>query len=135
MIQEMECGYRKYGPLVSQRESTSLDAADFFRCIRLCPVATAFIVGADFIPLSAPQEATAVIPQGTIQEYQSYQTVINSAVLKSAEAAEAHISGNSVQGNIGIAGGAFARRDVSAAVGWLSVVVGIVGAGIGIVGL
>ncbi|ORX35439.1 hypothetical protein BD324DRAFT_652567 [Kockovaella imperatae] len=79
---------------------------------------------------AAPTVATAIVPAGTIQNYNSYQTQINSVVLKSAEAAEAASSGQ-VSGNIGAA-----RRGVQEqAAGLVAAVVGFVGLGVGLVGL
>jgi hypothetical protein len=69
---------------------------------------------------SAPDVATAIVPEGTIQDYNSYQTNINSAVLSKAEAAVA--TGGSTGG---------ASRVQEKTAGWAAVAIGVVGAGIG----
>jgi len=66
-----------------------------------------------------PAVATAIVPEGTIQDYQSYQTVVNSAVLASAEAAAV----------TGSTGGASRIQEKTA--GWAAVAVGVIGAGVG----
>jgi len=62
---------------------------------------------------AAPTVATAIVPEGTIIDYNSYQTVVNSVVLASAEAAAA-TNGSS---------GAASRMNERTA-GWAAVVVG-----------
>ncbi|WWC60518.1 uncharacterized protein I303_103092 [Kwoniella dejecticola CBS 10117] len=73
-----------------------------------------------------PTVATANVPAGTIQDYQEYQSAINSVVLESAQAAVANSSRS----------GSLARRSVVGADailgGWTAMVLGVVGAGVGV---
>ncbi|WRT65892.1 uncharacterized protein IL334_002843 [Kwoniella shivajii] len=72
-----------------------------------------------------PTVATANVAEGTIQDYQAYQSAINSVVLQSAEAAVANAS----------TGGASRRQamGVEGAVGgWMTMVLGVIGAGVGL---
>lgn len=69
---------------------------------------------------AAPSAATAVVPEGTIQNYQSYQAVINSAVLQSAQnaLASASVSGAAAR-SIG--------KELVGSKGWLAIAVAVVG--------
>ncbi|WWC68432.1 uncharacterized protein I206_102359 [Kwoniella pini CBS 10737] len=73
-----------------------------------------------------PTVATANVPAGTIQDYQAYQSAINSVVLESAQAAVANASKS----------GSLARRSVVSTDailgGWTAMVLGVVGAGVGV---
>ncbi|WVW80360.1 hypothetical protein I302_102340 [Kwoniella bestiolae CBS 10118] len=73
-----------------------------------------------------PTVATANVPAGTIQDYQEYQSAANSAVLESAQAAIAN----------GTKSGASPRRQMVGGEvlmgGWMTLVVGAVGAGVGV---
>ncbi|KAK6907558.1 hypothetical protein L486_05477 [Kwoniella mangroviensis CBS 10435] len=73
-----------------------------------------------------PTVATANVPAGTIQEYNEYQSAVNSVVLQSAEAAVAN----------GSSSGGLPRRQIvgmDALTGaWTTLVLGAVGAGIGV---
>jgi hypothetical protein len=66
--------------------------------------------------------ATAIIPEGTIQDYNSYQTVVNSAVLAGAEAA--------VSASGSVRTGA-ASRVAERTASWAALAVGVVGVGVG----
>ncbi|WVF70850.1 hypothetical protein IAT40_005644 [Kwoniella sp. CBS 6097] len=68
-----------------------------------------------------PSEPTALVSAGTIQDYQEYQSNINSVVLQSAEAAVASASkvGNGASSNRAMIGG------------WSAIAIGAVGAGVG----
>jgi len=75
---------------------------------------------------SPPDVATANVPAGTIQQYQPYQSTINSVVLASAVSAEAAAA--SVSGQVGAA-----RRSMNGVTGWAAMGVGAVGAAVGVV--
>ncbi|OCF33228.1 hypothetical protein I317_03709 [Kwoniella heveanensis CBS 569] len=68
-----------------------------------------------------PQEPTALVPAGTIQDYQEYQSNVNSVVLQSAEAAVASSSNSG-------SGPSINRAMVG---GWSAIALGAVGAGVG----
>ncbi|KAK8865696.1 hypothetical protein IAR55_000841 [Kwoniella newhampshirensis] len=78
---------------------------------------------------AAPTIATANVPEGTIQSYASYQSIVNSAVLSSAEAFAASSSASS-------AGRRVQPYNVDGVVGgWMTMVLGMVGAGLGVLAL
>lgn len=70
------------------------------------------LFAADF---SLPTVATAIVPEGTIQDYAQYQSVINSAALSNAEQANAN----------GTRTGGAGRRSA-----WSGAVLGAAGVGI-----
>ena len=71
--------------------------------------------------ISDPTVATAIVPQGSIQPYQEYQSTINSVVLASAEAVASATSSQT--------GGA--KRN-TLATGWAAAGVGAVGVAMGV---
>jgi uncharacterized membrane protein len=73
---------------------------------------------------AAPQDVTAIVPEGTIADYQTYQSAINSKVFASAEAAAASGASSAAGRNTG----------GSAVWAWAGVV-GAVGAGALVVAL
>ena len=78
-----------------------------------------------------PAEPTVIVPEGTIQDYNQYQSKINGGILASAKAQEASISGSI---------GAAPRRldggwNLGGVAGWVGLVVGGIGAGVGLVAM
>ncbi|WWD18125.1 hypothetical protein CI109_102574 [Kwoniella shandongensis] len=75
-----------------------------------------------------PTVATANVPEGTIQSYASYQSIVNSAVLAGAEAFAANSSSASSGSRRGVQ-----PFNVDGVVGgWMTMVLGMVGAGLGV---
>jgi hypothetical protein len=74
---------------------------------------------------SDPTVATAVVAEGTIQDYDSYQTSVNSVVYASATAADAAVSAANA--------GRILDNNMAGMVGWAAVAVGAIGGAAGLI--
>lgn len=74
------------------------------------------------------------MPEGTIQEYNSYQSVVNSAVLSSAQAAQTLLANSSSAAGRRVHMGA-SEAPWGALAGWTAMFVGMAGMGYGVLAL
>ncbi|WVQ85475.1 hypothetical protein IAT38_007640 [Cryptococcus sp. DSM 104549] len=77
---------------------------------------------------TAPTVATANVPEGTVQDYAAYQSAVNSVVFASAEAAAVNATSGSMRRT------QLVGSD-NAVYGWMTMFLGAVGAGLGVLAL